>query len=97
MTLDEYCNMTEIEPMRLMFVYEYKDYDDVCDRIDQGKEYKLEAIDEYAIFSVPTTQTYTLKWFVRDRFSEAKVEKQIIHDDRIYVFIEYDNDGLTPS
>ena len=93
MTLDEYFNMTEVEPMRLMFVYEYKDYDDICDRIGQGEEYNLEALDEYALFSLSTTQTYTIKWFVRERFAEAKFIRQIIHNDRIYVFIEYDNEG----
>ena len=70
MTLDEYCNVTEVEPMRLMFVYEYKDYDNICDRIGQGEEYNLEELDEYALFSAPTTQTYTLKWFVRERFAD---------------------------
>lgn len=93
MTLNEYFNMTEVEPMRLMFVYECKDYDDIYDRIAQGEEYNLEALDEYALFSLPTTQTHTLKWFVKERFAEAKVEQQIIHNDRIYVFIEYDNEG----
>lgn len=93
MTLDEYFNMTEVEPMRLMFVYECKDYDDICERIFLAEEYKLYALDEYALFSLPTTQTHGLKWFVRERFAEAKFVRQIIHNDRIYVFIEYDNEG----
>lgn len=92
MTLDEYCNITRVQPTRLIQVYECGDYDEVRDRIEANKEYSFDEIDEYCLFSLSTTQTYTLKYFVKEKYANAFVMEQIIRNDRIYVFVEYDND-----
>lgn len=65
MTLDEYCNITHVQPTRLMQVYKYGDYNDVIDRIDEKGEYSFDEIDEYCLFTLSTTQTYTLRYFVK--------------------------------
>lgn len=87
MTLSDFVNRTTTFGIRDYRIYLEEDMDEIWDRLEEGNELALTETDELCLVAFVDIQPMVIETFLKAEIADAKVVRQFITSDRIYVVI----------
>lgn len=87
MKLSDFVNRTTTFGIRDYRIYLEEDIDEIWDRLEEGNELALTEKDELCLVAFVDIQPMNIKTFLKAEIADAKVVRQFITSDRIYVVI----------
>lgn len=87
MTLNDFVNRTTTFGIRDYRIYLEEDMDEIWDRLENGNELAPHEKDELCLLAFVDIQPMVVKTFLKAGIADAKVVRQFITSDRIYIVI----------
>lgn len=87
MTLNDFVNRTTTFGIRDYRIYLEEDMDEIWDRLEEGRELAPREKDELCVVAFTDIQPTVVKTFLKAEIADAKVVRQFITSDRIYIVI----------